>query len=110
LHWLAGQVREHHVDLVLAAGDIYDRSLPAEEAVALLDGGLDAIRTAGAHVLLMARMSQTVQGHYLPARRLRPAPRCSYREANAVSPPGWRSPWEHRRLGTAPLGGPPATC
>jgi exonuclease SbcD len=63
LAWLAGQVVEQDVDLVLVAGDIYDRSQPAEDAVALLDQGLDGLRTAGAEVLL-------VPGNHDSARRL----------------------------------------
>ena len=63
LNWLAGFVAEECVDLVLVAGDIYDRSLPAEEAVALLDSGLDAIRAAGAQVAM-------ISGNHDSARRL----------------------------------------
>jgi DNA repair protein SbcD/Mre11 len=63
LTWLAGQVSEHGVDLVLVAGDIYDRSQPAEDAVALLDQGLDGLRAAGAEILL-------VPGNHDSARRL----------------------------------------
>lgn len=51
--WLAGQVEEQGVDLVIAAGDVYDRALPAEDAVALLDDALDALRGAGATVVLI---------------------------------------------------------
>ena len=53
LEWLAQQVVEHGVDLVLVAGDIYDRSLPAEEATLLLDEGLDGLIAAGAEVVLI---------------------------------------------------------
>ncbi len=53
LDWLARQVVEHGVDLVLVAGDIYDRSLPAEEATFLLDEGLDGLIAAGAEVVLI---------------------------------------------------------
>jgi len=63
LGWLAGLVAEEHVDLVLVAGDVYDRSQPAEDAVALLDAGLDALRAAGAQVVL-------VPGNHDSARRL----------------------------------------
>ncbi len=63
LSWLAGQVIEHGVDLVLVAGDIYDRSQPAEDAVGVLDHGLDGLRAAGAEVLL-------VPGNHDSARRL----------------------------------------
>ena len=37
LAWLAELVAERQVDLVIVAGDVYDRSQPAEDAVALLD-------------------------------------------------------------------------
>jgi exonuclease SbcD len=63
LTWLAGLVAEERVDLVVVAGDVYDRSLPAEDAVALLDSGLDAIRTAGAQVAM-------ISGNHDSARRL----------------------------------------
>jgi exonuclease SbcD len=63
LDWLADQVAERQVDLVLVAGDIYDRSQPAEDAVALLDLGLDRLRAAGAEVVLLP-------GNHDSARRL----------------------------------------
>ena len=63
LSWLAGVVADERVDLVLVAGDIYDRSQPAEDAVALLDDGLDALRVAGAEVAL-------IPGNHDSARRL----------------------------------------
>ncbi len=63
LVWLAGQVEELGVDLVIVAGDVYDRSMPSEEAVALLDDGLDRIRAAGATVAM-------VPGNHDSARRL----------------------------------------
>jgi exonuclease SbcD len=61
--WLAGAVEAHAVDLVLVAGDIFDRSLPGEDAVALLDDGLDALREAGAEVVM-------IPGNHDSARRL----------------------------------------
>ena len=63
LAWLAEVVAAERVDLVLVAGDVYDRSQPAEDAVALLDAGLDALRAAGAQVVL-------VPGNHDSARRL----------------------------------------
>lgn len=63
LRWLALQVEEQGVDLVLVAGDVYDRPLPAEESVALLDDGLDALRAAGATVAV-------IPGNHDSARRL----------------------------------------
>lgn len=63
LLWLAGLVEELGVDLVVVAGDVYDRSMPAEEAVSLLDEGLDLLRAAGATVVM-------VPGNHDSARRL----------------------------------------
>jgi len=63
LVWLAGQVTEYAVDLVIVAGDVYDRSQPAEDAVTLLDEGLDGLRAAGAEVAL-------IPGNHDSARRL----------------------------------------
>jgi len=54
LVWLAGLVADRRVDLVLVAGDVYDRSLPSEDAVAVLDDGLDALRSAGAAVAMIS--------------------------------------------------------
>jgi exonuclease SbcD len=63
LSWLADQVEALQVDLVIVAGDVYDRSLPAEDAVALLDSGLDGLRAAGTQVAL-------ISGNHDSARRL----------------------------------------
>jgi len=54
LEWLADQIKEQQIDLVVIAGDIYDRSMPAEEAVAVLDKGLDSLLSAGAKVVLIS--------------------------------------------------------
>ena len=63
LCWLAGLVEELVVDLVVVAGDVYDRSMPGEDAVSLLDEGLDRLRAAGATVAM-------VPGNHDSARRL----------------------------------------
>ncbi|HVC14919.1 MAG TPA: exonuclease SbcCD subunit D [Acidimicrobiales bacterium] len=63
LSWLSTQVEELGVDLVVVAGDVYDRSLPAEEAVALLDEGLERLRAAGATVAM-------IPGNHDSAKRL----------------------------------------
>jgi exonuclease SbcD len=63
LRWLAEVVASRAVDLVVVAGDVYDRSLPAEEAVALLDDALDELRGAGAQVAM-------ISGNHDSARRL----------------------------------------
>ncbi|MGW5853717.1 exonuclease SbcCD subunit D [Micrococcus sp. 2A] len=49
---LLDTVREHRVDAVLLAGDVYDRALPPADAVRLLDRALRQIRAAGAEVVL----------------------------------------------------------
>ncbi|MGH8989250.1 MAG: exonuclease SbcCD subunit D [Acidimicrobiales bacterium] len=63
LSWLAAVVEERGVDLVVVAGDVFDRPMPAEEAVALLDEGLDRLRAAGATVAM-------IPGNHDSARRL----------------------------------------
>jgi exonuclease SbcD len=63
LCWLAELVEELDVDLVVVAGDVYDRSMPGEDAVSLLDEGLDRLRAAGAIVAM-------VPGNHDSARRL----------------------------------------
>ena len=49
---LVDTVRERGVDAVLLAGDVYDRALPAADAVTLLDEALAALRAAGSQVVL----------------------------------------------------------
>jgi exonuclease SbcD len=50
---LASTVREESVDVVVVAGDIYDRSLPPADAVLLLDRVFAEIRRAGASIVLI---------------------------------------------------------
>jgi DNA repair protein SbcD/Mre11 len=45
-------VHEHAVDLVLIAGDVYDRALPGVDVVRLLDDALVRLAQAGAQVVL----------------------------------------------------------
>ncbi len=52
LDQMVGVVRERGVDLVLVAGDVYDRALPAADAVELLDSALAAFVAAGARVVV----------------------------------------------------------
>jgi exonuclease SbcD len=52
LDHLVEVVRSEQVDLVLVAGDVYDRALPAVDTVALLDDALVRLRAAGAQVVL----------------------------------------------------------
>ncbi len=45
-------VREEGVDVVLVAGDVYDRALPAVDVVALFGDALDRLTLAGAQVVI----------------------------------------------------------
>ncbi|WP_346959201.1 exonuclease SbcCD subunit D [uncultured Arthrobacter sp.] len=49
---LVGVVREESVDVVLIAGDVYDRALPGVDVVGLLDDALVRLSAAGAKVVL----------------------------------------------------------
>lgn len=49
---MVATVRDRGVDLVLVAGDVYDRALPAADAVELLDAALADLVSAGARVVL----------------------------------------------------------
>lgn len=49
---LVGVVREESVDVVLIAGDVYDRALPGVDVVGLLDDALVRLSGAGAKVVL----------------------------------------------------------
>lgn len=60
---LADVVRDAGVDVVVVAGDVYDRALPPVEAVTLLDDALARFRQAGARVVLSS-------GNHDSARRL----------------------------------------
>ncbi|MGW3485645.1 metallophosphoesterase family protein [Rhodococcus indonesiensis] len=48
---LADLVAERRVDVVVVAGDVYDRSIPSADAVAVCNAGLEAIRAAGAVIV-----------------------------------------------------------
>jgi exonuclease SbcD len=52
LDHLVRVVREQAVDVVLVAGDVYDRALPSVDTVAMLDDALVRLREAGAQVVL----------------------------------------------------------
>ncbi len=60
---LAEVVAERDVDVVLVAGDVYDRALPPVDAVAVADEGLHALAAAGARVVVTS-------GNHDSARRL----------------------------------------
>jgi len=52
LDWLLGQAVTHQADAVVVAGDVYDRAVPPQDAVALLDKTLVAFARAGIPVVL----------------------------------------------------------
>ncbi|CAN7399311.1 exonuclease SbcCD subunit D [Microbacterium sp. LjRoot45] len=49
---LIAQVREHDVDVVLVAGDVFDSAAPAADCYTLLSDTLRGLRDAGAHVIV----------------------------------------------------------
>ena len=49
---VAEVVRAEQVDVVLVAGDVYDRALPGVDAVALLDDALHRLTAAGASIIM----------------------------------------------------------
>ncbi|MCY9782616.1 exonuclease SbcCD subunit D [Nocardiopsis sp. EMB25] len=64
LDHLVDTIETHRVDVVVVAGDLYDRALPPVDAVRLFDRALSRIRATGARAVLisgnhdsMARMS-----------------------------------------------------
>ncbi|WP_305094295.1 exonuclease SbcCD subunit D [Prescottella sp. R16] len=48
---VAGLVAVHSVDVVVVPGDVYDRSIPSADAVAVCHRGFEAIRRAGAVIV-----------------------------------------------------------
>lgn len=52
LSQMARTVRDRGVDLVLVSGDVYDRALPAADAVQVLDEALAELLRAGAQVVM----------------------------------------------------------
>ncbi|MEE2034247.1 exonuclease SbcCD subunit D [Rhodococcus chondri] len=48
---IAELVSARHVDVVVVPGDVYDRSIPSSDAVAVCNAGLEAIREAGAVIV-----------------------------------------------------------
>ena len=52
LETLAAQVRDHDVDVVIVAGDVFDSATPSADCYTLLTDALVAIRDAGAQVVV----------------------------------------------------------
>ena len=70
LDHLVEVVSDQRVDVVLVAGDVYDRALPSVETVALLDDALVRIRAAGAQVVLSSGNHDSAQRLGFAARVL----------------------------------------
>ncbi|NKY48962.1 exonuclease SbcCD subunit D [Nocardia vermiculata] len=51
LQSIADLVAEHQVDVVVVPGDVYDRSIPSADAIAVCNSGFEAIRAAGAVIV-----------------------------------------------------------
>lgn len=54
LDHLVDTIREHRIDVVVVAGDLYDRALPPVDAVRLFDRALGRIRATGARAVLIS--------------------------------------------------------
>ena len=54
LDQIIGIVREKSIDAVLISGDVYDRSIPPEEAVRTLDRFLSRLSKSGVYVLVIS--------------------------------------------------------
>ncbi|WP_406265846.1 exonuclease SbcCD subunit D [Nocardia sp. NBC_00881] len=59
---IAELVVEESVEVVVLPGDVYDRSIPSADAIAVCNRGFEAIRAAGAHIVA------TSGNHDSPAR------------------------------------------
>jgi exonuclease SbcD len=69
LDHLVDVVRSERVDVVVVAGDVYDRALPAVDAVAVLDDALDRLVDAGATLLVTSGNHDSAQRLGFGARR-----------------------------------------
>ena len=54
LQQILGMIRQENIDAVLMAGDVYDRSVPSEEAVKLLDSFLTELADMGKKVFVIS--------------------------------------------------------
>jgi exonuclease SbcD len=52
--WLIGLAVDEHVDLVVVAGDVYDRAVPPVHAIELFDATLGALRDHAVQVVVIA--------------------------------------------------------
>ncbi len=64
---IAAVVAQRGVDVVVVPGDVYDRSIPSADAVAVCNRGFEAIRAAGA--VIVATSGNTIRRcGWAPAR------------------------------------------
>ncbi|MGW8481967.1 exonuclease SbcCD subunit D [Microbacterium sp. NPDC055903] len=68
---LVDQVREHEVDVVVVAGDVFDSATPAGPAYTLLGDTLVALADAGAHVIVTSGNHDSAARLGFQARLLR---------------------------------------
>ena len=54
LRQIVETAKSEAVDVVLIAGDVYDKHFPSEEAVTLLDDFLSELRTCGLRIMMIA--------------------------------------------------------
>ncbi len=54
LEQIAGMAKANQVDMVVIAGDVYDRAIPPAEAVTLFDGFLTELSTAGIQTAIIS--------------------------------------------------------
>ncbi|MBD0323129.1 MAG: exonuclease subunit SbcD, partial [Aldersonia sp.] len=54
LRAIADLVAGHSVDVVVVAGDVYDRSIPGADAIGVCNNGFEAIRAAGAVIVAIS--------------------------------------------------------
>ena len=52
LEWLLGEAVRHQADVVVVAGDVYDRAVPSTDAVTVLDRALQGFASAGIPVVV----------------------------------------------------------
>jgi exonuclease SbcD len=59
--WLIAEIEERQVDLVVMAGDIYDRALPPLEAIGLFNSQIDRLADVAPTVLITGNHDSTIR-------------------------------------------------
>lgn len=67
--WLAGQIEEREIDLVVMAGDIFDRALPPVKAIELFNRNVDHLASLAPIVLISGNHDSAVRMGYGPLLR-----------------------------------------